>query len=137
MQGYKPPFTHWPLNHEAVIFATTGKRAREGRVPRSDVIEIKPIFGTAKDHRFQKPEGLIRQFLDVSMEPDGRFLDPFCGGGAHLLAARKYWMKVQGFDADLEAVHTSRDKITEWDNSVLASNGVDRGMEMLKRVKLW
>lgn len=136
VQGYKPPFTHWPLNHEAIIFATNGKREREGAVPRSDVLEVKPVFGTQKDHRFQKPVSLIRQLLDVSLEVDGRFLDPFCGGGSHLLAARKCWLKVQGFDADIEAVHTARDKLTKWDNDVIETSG-ENGFKMLERVKLW
>ena len=136
VQGYKPPFTHWPLNHEAIIFASTGKREREGAVPRSDVLEVKPIFGTQKEHRFQKPLFLIDHMLNVSMEPDGRFLDPFAGSGSHILAARKRWMKVQGFDADIEAVHTSRDRLSEWDISVLETCGVG-AVDRIKRVKLW
>lgn len=136
-QGFKPPFTFWPINAEYIIFATTGKRDLVHAVPRSDVIHVKPIGGQAKDHRFQKPTYLLEQLINVSMEPDGTFLDPFCGGGSGLLAARKKWLRVQGFDLDPVAVDTARTKLGVWDAEVLEANGVEQGMEMLERVKRW
>ena len=136
-QGFKPPFTFWPINAEYIIFATTGKRDLVHDVPRSDVITCKPIGGAAKDHRFQKPMALLDQLIAVSHEPDGTFLDPFCGGGSSLLAARRKWLRVQGFDSDPVAVDTARQKLGVWDAEVLESNGMEQGMEMLQRVKRW
>ena len=136
-QGFKPPFTFWPINAEYIIFATTGKRDLVHNVPRSDVITVKPVGGSAKDHRFQKPMALLDQLIAVSYEPDGTFLDPFCGGGSSLLAARRKWLRVQGFDLDPIAVDTARQKLGVWDAEVLESNGMEHGMEMLQRVKRW
>ena len=137
VQGYKPPFTHWPLNHEAILFATTGRRERAGEVPVSDVLSVKPIFGKNKVHRCEKPEELLQQLFDVSEESDGRFLDPFCGAGNHLLTARKNWMRVLGFDTDIQSVHDARDLLQKWDAEVLETNGAEQGMQMLDKVKKW
>ena len=136
-QGFKPPFTVWPMNAERIIFCTTGNRDREGPPPRSDVITVKPISGGKKKHRFEKPEELIRQLIIPSLEPDGNFLDPFCGGGTHLLAARKLWMRVQGFDSDPISVANSKTLLGEWDAEVLESNGLEQGMRLLEKVKRW
>lgn len=135
VQGFKPPFTHWPLAYEPIIFATTGKRDTEN-IPRGDWLMHKPIPGPSKDHRFQKPISLIHDLMRVSMVPDGNLLDPFCGGGSILLAARKRWMRVQGFDADQESIFTARDKIATWDREVLDSNPT-QGEQMLMNVKRW
>ena len=136
-QGFKPPFTFWPINCEYIIFASTGRRIKEGNVPRSDCMLVQPIGGNAKDHRFQKPLPLLTQLLDVSYEPDGNFLDPFCGGGSALLAARRRWMRVLGFDSDPHAVNTAKLKLADWDREVLESNGEEQGTQMLERVKGW
>lgn len=135
VQGFKPPNTYWPINCEYVIFATTGAMSRDTAVPRADYIVEKPIAGQAKDHRFQKPASLLTHFINRSMVSDGTFLDPFCGSGTSLLAARRKWLRVQGFDLDPEAVTNARQKLGAWDAEVLESNGVEHGMEMLKKVK--
>ena len=101
------------------------------------MITVKPISGGKKKHRFEKPEELIRQLIIPSLEPDGNFLDPFCGGGTHLLAARKLWMRVQGFDSDPISVANSKTLLGEWDAEVLESNGLEQGMRLLEKVKRW
>jgi site-specific DNA-methyltransferase (adenine-specific) len=135
IQGFKPPFTHWPLAYEAILFATTGKR-EPTNIPQADFLLHQPISGPQKKHRFEKPISLIQSLIKVSGVPDGRILDPFCGGGSILEAGRKHWMHVLGFDLDPEAFITARDRLKKWDEEILTSNPT-QGEEMLQRVKAW
>jgi site-specific DNA-methyltransferase (adenine-specific) len=136
VQGFKPPFTHWPLAYETILFASTGKRETEF-TPSGDFLLHQPISGPQKRHRFEKPRLLIQSLINVSGVPDGRLLDPFCGCGPVLEAGRRTWMHVQGFDLDPAAIHESRKRLDAWDAEVLESNGEKVGSAMIRRVKAW
>jgi len=135
IQGFKPPFTHWPLAYEAILFATTGKR-EPTNIPQADFLLHQPISGPHKKHRFEKPVPLIQSLIKVSGVAEGRLLDPFCGGGSVLEAGRRNWMHVLGFDSDPEAFITARERVKKWDEEILESNPT-QGPEMLRRAKAW
>ena len=92
------PFQAFPQSYEAIIFAKKGSRPFNQKV-QLDTFTFAPVTGT-KDHIAQKPVTLIRELLKYSGVRDGMFLDPFCGSGAHLVAAMLSGMSILGFELD-------------------------------------
>ena len=54
-------------------------------------------------HPTQKPENLIRLLVALTTPPDGRVLDPFCGSGTTLVAAREIGRAAIGIDRFIRA----------------------------------
>lgn len=57
----------------------------------------------ATGHPTQKPEALVRVLVALTTPPSGSVLDPFCGSGTTLVAARALGRAAIGIDRSLRA----------------------------------
>ena len=57
----------------------------------------------ATGHPTQKPEALVRLLVALTTPPGGRVLDPFCGSGTTLVAARAVGRTAVGIDRSVRA----------------------------------
>jgi site-specific DNA-methyltransferase (adenine-specific) len=57
----------------------------------------------ATGHPTQKPEALVRLLVALTAPPGGRVLDPFCGSGTTLVAARAIGRAAIGIDRSIRA----------------------------------
>jgi len=57
----------------------------------------------ATGHPTQKPEALVRVLVALTTPPQGRVLDPFCGSGTMLVAARAVGRTAIGIDRSIRA----------------------------------
>lgn len=55
----------------------------------SNLIRINKIIPQKQDHPTPKPVGLMRKFIELHTLPGDLVLDPFCGAGPTLLAAKE------------------------------------------------
>lgn len=69
--------------------------------PIGDVLEF-PYSGN-KLHPTQKPVFPLKQLIEAFCPPDGLVLDPFCGSGSTLIAAKQLGRRYVGIE--LEAAH--------------------------------
>jgi DNA modification methylase len=88
----------WPArSYECILFATRGDRPIQGSL-RSDLIEMTP--DRDKVHAAQKPVALYRELLSWSVLPGDNVLDPFCGSGTVIEAARQLMCRATAIDLD-------------------------------------
>jgi site-specific DNA-methyltransferase (adenine-specific) len=66
----------------------------------------------ATGHPTQKPEALIRVLVALTTPPQGRVLDPFCGSGTTLIAARATGRAAIGIDRSIRACNLT---IRRWE----------------------
>ena len=59
----------------------------------------------------QKPLALMERLIEVCTEPGDLVLDPFCGSGSTLVAAKQLGREFIGFDLSGEAVRISNERI--------------------------
>jgi len=62
-------------------------------------------------HKWQKPIEVFNRMVKCSVDPGGLILDPFCGSGTSLMAARAYGVSYVGIDNDPESVDLSRKRL--------------------------
>lgn len=62
-------------------------------------------------HPTVKPLALMRYLCRLVTPPGGVVLDPFCGSGSTLLAARDEWFIFVGIDMDPESCHTAEQRL--------------------------
>ena len=91
---------------------------QEGKYfPLNDVIDhIPPVGATAKErtgYPTQKPLALLETLIRASTDPGMVVLDPFCGSGTTLVAARRLGRRYLGIDASPEAVALARKRLRE------------------------
>lgn len=63
-------------------------------------------------HPTQKPEDLIRLLVALTTSPGGRVLDPFCGSGTTLVAARDTGREAVGIDRSIRACNLAIGRIS-------------------------
>lgn len=66
------------------------------RLMRSVIFE--PSCHGYAENETQKPLGIIRPLIEYSCPPDGLILDPFCGSGSVLVAAKEMGRRAIGID---------------------------------------
>lgn len=71
------------------------------------------VRGEAGLHVAQKPVRLMQSLIELTTLPGQVVLDPFCGSGSTLLAAKISGRSYLGFDNDLEAVRKATDRLLE------------------------
>lgn len=86
---------------------------KEG-VPLSDVWEIPYLNPKAKErvgYPTQKPILLLERIIEIASEPDDTVLDPFCGSGTTLVAAKLLGRNSIGMDISEDAVNLTRTRL--------------------------
>jgi len=62
-------------------------------------------------HVAQKPVKLLRALIELTTVPDQLVLDPFCGSGSTLVAAKMAGRRYLGFETDADAVKTAAERL--------------------------
>lgn len=118
---YNNHTTKYPERVQAVSSQYGGKARRRdrwephplGAKPR-DVLEI-PVLcnGTAEktEHPTQKPEELVRRFIEGSTAPDALVVDPFVGSGTTAVVAERLGRRWLAGDADPRYVGVARQRL--------------------------
>ncbi len=87
----------------------TSNRMKGQLKKASDVIEIPSINNMAHErtgYPTQKPLALLKLLIEACCPPNGVVLDPMCGSGTTLVAARQTSRRYLGIDTNPEAVET-------------------------------
>ncbi len=93
--------------YETILYAHKGRR--KTLVCKTDVLAHK----VEKDrlHHAQKPVSLFVDLLERSVVPGDYVLDPFCGTGTSLVAAKTLSCRALGIELDPACVQIARDRI--------------------------
>jgi site-specific DNA-methyltransferase (adenine-specific) len=99
-------------------------------VPLSDVWEIPFLNPKAKErtgYPTQKPILLLERIIEISTNPDDLIIDPFCGSGTTLVAAKLLGRRSIGIDCSQEAVALSENRVHTpiKTNSIVLKEGRD------------
>lgn len=98
--------------HELIMHCWTSKTPLfSDGVGRADVLRFAPC-GDEKEHPAQKPTELLEELLRVSGDV---ILDPFCGSGTTLVAAKKLRRHFLGFEISAEYCEIARRRLAEID----------------------
>lgn len=84
-------------------------------VPLSDVWEIPFLNPKAKErtgYPTQKPVLLLERVIEIATESEDIVLDPFCGSGTTLVAAKLLGRRSIGIDSSREAVDLARSRLS-------------------------
>lgn len=78
----------------------------------TDVWTFRTVQAYDGKHVCEKPLDLMKHIIKVSSRPDALILDPFCGSGATLDAARQLGRHYIGCDQDAHWTHKSRQRLS-------------------------
>ena len=78
----------WANRHELIIFATKGSRPLNKR--KDDILNIPRIASTKLIHPTQKPVEVIKELLEVSLQPGDIVCDCFMGSGSTIKALKEF-----------------------------------------------
>jgi len=77
--------------------------------------DIKPLNNLGQQHKLkyptQKPIELLERIIKTSSNPNDIILDPFCGSGTTLKAARKLERNYIGIDKNEQAIKISKERV--------------------------
>ena len=79
----------------------------------NDIRLIKGKGGEGTGYATQKPLGLLERIIAASSNEGDKILDPFCGSGTTLVAAKKLNRNYVGIDINEDAVRISRERLAE------------------------
>jgi len=102
----------WRHQHELIIAARNEdyKHNKTGRM-YSDVISVKATPSEQRDHPVEKPWKLLRFLIEPTTLEGDVVLDPFCGSGTTLLAAKILKRKFIGVDLNEEYIKVAHRKV--------------------------
>ena len=132
-KGYKPPKNGWAISREKMEqWDREGRlyfpKNPDGRIRRkrfidelkgmpvqnlwTDIAEINSQAAERLGYPTQKPLALIERIITASSNPGNLVLDPFCGSGTTLEAAKKLGRDCIGIDQNKRAAEISRKRIS-------------------------
>ncbi len=116
--------TIYKLDESGKPILTNSKKG----VPLSDVWDIPFLNPKAKErtgYPTQKPVILLERIIEIASKENDLVLDPFCGSGTTLLAAKRKNRKYIGIDISESAIELSQKRLSEniVTNSELMNNG--------------
>jgi site-specific DNA-methyltransferase (adenine-specific) len=94
---YSSSSYHTQYRHEQAYLLAKGWPPRPARPP-PDVIDW--TYTGNKLHPTQKPLGILRPLIEAFSRPGDTVLDPFCGSGSTLVAARELGRNYIGIELD-------------------------------------
>lgn len=97
IHGLSDPKTCFAPRYELCLFAACGRHELKGARP-ADVIAVPRANETG--HPYEKPVALIRKLIDISRPTS--IVDPFCGSGASLVAAKLEGIQAVGIEISEE-----------------------------------
>jgi adenine-specific DNA-methyltransferase len=96
--------------HETAYLLCKG----EGRKPDVALPDVLPWFNTSNRlHRTQKPVPSLKPVIESLTHPGEIVLDPFCGAGSTLLAAKILGRRYIGIELDASFCETARNRLSE------------------------
>jgi DNA modification methylase len=101
---------------EPPLVPATSARMKGQLKKATDVLEIAAINNMATErvgYPTQKPLALLSLLIRACCPPGGVVLDPFCGSGTTLVAARDEGRRFLGIDNNPVAVRTARERLGE------------------------
>ena len=87
----------------------------QGGKPLDDVWDIPAIAPTSRErtgYPTQKPLALLERIITLATQPGDLVIDPFCGSGTTLVAARRLGRRWLGVDASASAVEIARGRLS-------------------------
>jgi DNA modification methylase len=100
------------------------KRGVDWRDRRTaNVVRIPKIIPRADQHPTPKPVELIEHFLRLHGKPGDLVVDPFCGHGPTLVAAKRLGMRYIGIELDPEYCAIARRRLAEIDGAIHDKQG--------------
>jgi len=98
--------------HELIIWGRNeGSYLADDGKAKGDVLKYSPISQAVREHPVEKPEALMIDLLTPTTPKGGVVLDPFCGSGTALTAAKKLNMHFIGFDLDADYCETTKKRV--------------------------
>lgn len=92
------------ITTEFILYATKGQRGLV--ISPVDVFDIKRVSRSLRTHGAEKPVELYSRLIECSTIAGERILDPCCGSGASLIAARELKRRALGVEVD-ETYHNT------------------------------
>lgn len=115
----------WGDRKQRAVVGDSGRRVRSSSTleksrgtPLGDVWEIGIVAPVAKErtgYPTQKPEALLRRWIEACSNEGDLILDPYMGSGTTLVAAAALGRRALGIDAGNEAHEITRQRLTERD----------------------
>ena len=108
-QGVRPQKGRYRQQAEFIMWGTNGANIRSSGQTLPGVFTHANVAHD-KLHQVQKPQGLMRDVLQI-VAPGGRVLDPFCGSGTTLLAARELGLDAVGIESNAQICQTAAQRL--------------------------
>lgn len=92
----------------------TSERLKGSMKKATDVLDIPAINNMAKErtgYPTQKPLALLKLLVEACCPRGGLVIDPFCGSGTTLVAARETGRRFLGFDISGEAIRIATQRV--------------------------
>lgn len=99
---------------EPPLVPSTSRRMAGKPKKATDILDIPAINNMAKERvgwPTQKPLALLELLVQACAPPAGTVLDPCCGSGTTLVAARRHGREAIGFDLDPDAVRLAESRL--------------------------
>lgn len=120
-QGCGDVQSPWGLEHEYIQFGVyvpsvvnraRGKGNLSARLRKGSVLRVQRIIGNAvQRHPTEKPVRLLRELIESSSCIDETVLDPFCGVGSTLVAAKIEGRKAIGIEIEEKYCEIAADRL--------------------------
>jgi site-specific DNA-methyltransferase (adenine-specific) len=107
-------YRHVDADGERYMMSYGKRYTLKGGKPLDDVWDIPaiaPTSGERAGYPTQKPLALLRRIVQLASNAGDAVLDPFCGSGTALVAARQLGRRWLGIDANPQAIAISRKRL--------------------------
>jgi len=105
--------SHYRFSHEFIIYAIKEKNVRKFSASERDVWRIPPINFTSSNklHQAEKPIELNKKMIVNSSKIGDIVLDPFCGSGSTLVAAKQLNRQFIGIEISERCCKIAHDRL--------------------------